>query len=694
MNRFIGADLYRALFAPQSIALIGASDDANKTAGRPLAFLRQWSYAGRVYAVNSARDSVQGVPAWPTVAALPEVPEHAYLLLPTDAVLQAAEECARAGVPVISILASGFSESGDEGRQREQQLRALAARSGMRILGPSSLGLVNTGKRLVLSANAAFAEPGLPEGGMFLASQSGSMLGALASRARERGLGFAGMVSVGGECDLSLGEICEASLGDARITSYLLFLESLRDAARLRAFALAAARVGKPVLAYKLGRSKAAAELAQSHTGALAGEDAVADAFLRDCGIARLHTLEGFLEAAPLLRALPVQRRPLQVGIVTTTGGGAAMLVDQLSLGGVEVQAASDATHERLASAGVTAQRGRILDLTMAGTRREVMLAALDVMSCAPEFDLVMVVIGSSARHFPERAVEPVIAMHQAGRRVAAFLVPDAQAALRMLSEAGVPCFRNPESCADAVAAASGRRGPRETNAALTSIVQAGALLDEWESSRLLESQGLRFAPGRALDVRESLPSSGIEYPAVAKVLSSQLPHKSDVGGVVLGIDNPSSLAAAVAQIQRKVAQAVPDVSVERVLVQSMLRGVGEMLIGYRVDPEVGPIVLAAMGGVAAELLNQKAIRLAPVDEATAHEMLRELPGLALLQAHRGGKRGDLQAVARAIVALSRLALPGAPAVVEAEINPLLVREEGEGAVGLDAVVRMAATAS
>lgn len=683
-----GAALYRALFAPQSIALVGASDDAGKTAGRPLSFLRLWDYAGRVYAVNSARESVQDLPAWPSVSALPEVPEHAYLLLPTEAVLPAAEECARAGVPVVSILASGFSEAGEEGRQRERQLRELAERSGMRILGPSSLGLVNTGNRLVLSANAAFAEPGLSEGGLFLASQSGSMLGALASRARERGLGFAGMVSVGGECDLSLGEICEASLDDARIQAYLLFLESLRDAPRLRAFALAAARKGKPVLAYKLGRSKVAAELAQSHTGALAGEDAVADAFLRDCGIARLHTLEGFLEAAPLLSALPPESRPLRVGVLTTTGGGAAMLVDQLALRGVEVQGASDATHARLAAAGVKAQAGRILDLTMAGTRPEVMLAALDVMSSAPEFDLALVVVGSSARHFPERAVEPVIAMHQAGRKLAAFLVPDAQPALRLLSEAGVPCFRNPESCADAVAGVAMRRPARELPASFTPRAGSGVLLDELESSRLLAGMGLRFAPSQAMPVPVPRPPLDLEFPVVAKVLSAQVPHKTDVGGVVLGIDSAAELDAAMVRIETNLRQALPHVPLKQVLVQSMLRGVGEMLLGFRVDPDVGPIVLVAMGGVAAELLDQKSIRLAPVDAAIAREMLDALPGSALLQGHRGRPRGDIEALVQAIVRLSQLALLDAPQVLEAEVNPLLVMEEGKGVFGLDALVR------
>jgi acyl-CoA synthetase (NDP forming) len=336
--------------------------------------------------------------------------------------------------------------------------------SKTRLLGPNSIGLVNLHHRMILTANAAFVEPDLPRGGIFVASQSGSMLGAILSRGRQRGLGFAGLVSVGAEVDLDVGSICASTLDDPNVTCYLLFLETLRRADALRNFAAGAAARGKPVIAYKLGRSPEAAELALSHTGALAGEDDVAGAFLRDCGIARVDTLDGLVEAPARLCRLPIRRagsRKPVVGVVTTTGGGAAMVVDQLGIRGVSVEAPSAATRARLESAGIATGHGRIIDLTLAGVKPAVMSAALDAMTRAPEYDLVVAVAGSSSRFQPELAVQPIVETARDAAHIAAFCVPEAPQALAMLAEAGVPSFRTPEACADAIASAFSRRVPR-----------------------------------------------------------------------------------------------------------------------------------------------------------------------------------------------------------------------------------------
>src|ERR1700681_968354 len=289
--------LAQALLAPRCVAIVGQSNDAGKTAGRPLKFLRQAGYAGRIYPINARRDTVLGERAWPSLAALPEVPEHAYIVTTADAAVGAVQECGRLGVKVATVLADGFSEAGAAGLARVAQLRAVTDRTGLRIVGPSSLGVVNLRAQVMLTANAAFDEHPLPAGRIFAASHSGGMIGALLSRGLARGIAFAGLVSVGNEVDLSLGEICAATLADPAIEGYLLFLESLRHADALRAFALAAAQCSKPILAYKLGRSSEARELAVSHTGALAGEDDVAAAFLTDCGIARVDTLDALIEA-------------------------------------------------------------------------------------------------------------------------------------------------------------------------------------------------------------------------------------------------------------------------------------------------------------------------------------------------------------------------------------------------------------
>ncbi|MCM8735547.1 acetate--CoA ligase family protein [Azospirillum sp. A1-3] len=693
-----GSALAEALLRPRSVALVGVSDDIAKTAARPLRFLRRAGYGGEVYSVNPTRATVQGEPAFASLSALPQRPDHAFILTGTDAAIAALEDCGRLGIPVATILAGGFSEAGDTGIERERRLAEIGRSYGVRVLGPSSIGVVNLHERLVLTANAAFAEPDLPEGGVFVASHSGSLIGAMLSRGKARGVGFAGLVSVGGEVDLSVGEICEATLDDPKIGGYLLFLESMRNADALRRFALAAAERGKPVAAYKLGRSAEAAELAVSHTGALAGEDDVADTFLRDCGIARVESFDGLLEIMPLLNRMPAKsvRQPA-VGVVTTTGGGAAMAIDQLAIRGVRVAAPSPDTVRRLAEVGITAGEGRLVDLTLAGTRYDVMKAALGVMQTAPEFDLVLATVGSSARFQPDLAVAPVIdSAREHDKPLAAFIVPEAPEALLRLNAAGIPCFRAPESAADVIAAAFNRRVPRPELATPPLPVPpdagsgAGRTIDEAEAYRLFARVGIPHAPIAVLTVGEPVPELPFAYPVVAKVLHPDIAHKTDVGGVALNIADVDALSAAMAAIRDRVEAARPGVSVREILVQPMTRGVGEVLVGLRRDPQVGPVVMLAAGGVLTEIYRDRALRLAPVDRATALEMIGEVKALQALAGYRGRPAGDLGAVADALVAVSRLALLDDVTVLEAEINPLIVMADGQGAVAVDALVRLA----
>ena len=682
------AALAQALFRPRSIALIGQSDDPGKTAGRPLRYLRRAGYGGTVYPVNPRRQEVLGERAWPSLEALPEVPEHAYVMTPADAAVDAVEACGRLGVKVATVLADGFGEAGPEGRAREARLAAVAAATGMRIAGPSSLGIVDLRNGALITANAAFDEPDLPAGRIFAASHSGGMIGTLLSRGKACGIGFAGLVSVGGEVDLSLGEVCAATLGDPDIDGYVLFLETLRHAASLSAFARRAADLGRPVLAYKLGRSREGRELAVTHTGALSGEDDVASAFLRDCGIARVDTLSALIEGLPLLVRVPPRaagRRRPAVAVVTTTAGGAATVVDPLAGRGVEVAAPSEATRARLAAAGIAVAPARVVDLTLAGTRYEVMKAALDILATAPEYDIVVAVVGSSARFRPDLAVQPVIDSAAGGKPIAAFLVPEAPQARLALGRAGVANFYTPEACADAVAAALGRRLPRARAAPDFSPPAdgLGRTLDELQSYALFDRLGIPRAPAVALDAAAGVPAVlPFGWPVALKALSPGLTHKSDHGGVVLGIPDRAALAAAISEVRAR----LPDAG--RLLVQPIVAGLGEALVGYWVDPDAGPLVMVAAGGVTTELYRDRSLRLAPVAAATAQEMIAEVRGLApLAGGWRGRPAGDLAALAGAVVALSQLA--GDPSVLEAEINPLIVRPHGAGVVAVDGVVRL-----
>ena len=689
------SNLRDALFAPRSVAIVGQSDDASKAAGRPLKFLRRIGYAGRVYAINSRRDTVLGERAWPALAALPEPPEHAYIVTPTEAAVAAVEECGALGVKVATVLADGFAEAGDEGLAREARLRETCARTGIRLVGPSSLGVVDLRTRVMLTANAAFDETDFPLGRIFAASHSGSMIGALMSRGKARGTGFAGFVSVGNEVDLSLGEICAATLDDPDIDGYMLFLETMRHADTLRRFALSAAERGKPIIAYKLGRSDAARELAVSHTGALAGEDDVADQFLKSCGIARVDTLEGLIEGLPLLSRVPVAARGgrKRVGVVTTTAGGATMVVDPLASRGVTVEPASAATLARLAAAGIEVKSARLIDLTIAGARYETMKATLDILTAAPEFDLVLAVIGSSARSQPETTVRPIIDSAGTARPLAAFIVPEAPEALAMLSRAGVPNFRTPEACADAIAAALSRQPPRPLSArSAAPAASSGRMLDELAAGALLDRLGIARAPSVALEVGiAEAPPLPFAYPVAVKALCAEIAHKTDVGGVALGVADGDALLAAIRKIAAAIAERSPGARVTRVLVQPMMSGLGEVLLGYRVDRDVGALIMVAAGGVLTEIARDRSLRLAPIDLATAHEMIAEVRTLIALAGYRGRPAGDLDALAHAIVALSRLADDAS--IAEAEINPLIVRPAGQGVVAVDALVKLVGNA-
>lgn len=697
MNSILNRDkvsLSNALLKPNSVALVGISDDVSKTAGRPLHFLRNAGYKGKIYCINPRRDTVQGEKSYKSINDLPEVPDHVYILTAADLALEVVEECGKLGVPVVTLIASGFSETGDEGIERENKLRELKAKYQTRILGPSSLGIVNLHEDLFLTANAAFAEPGLAKGHIFCASHSGSMIGSLTSRGRNHHTGFYGLVSVGGEVDLSVGEICLATLDNPDIHGYMLFLESMRHADKLREFAIKAAELNRPVVVFKLGRSQVAADLAVSHTGSMAGEDAVADAFFKDCGIARVETLDGFLNAIPLLSQVPPQKsnaEKINVGVLTTTGGGAAMVVDQLGIRNVSVVPPTEETIAKLSARGVEVHAGGIIDLTLAGTKYEVMKAALEVLEDAPEFDMVLVASGSSARYHPDLAVKPIVdSIATYKKPLVSFLVPDAPEALKQLKQAGVPAFQSPEACADVINAAFSRRTPKPYSVFKTHNVIETSTLDEDSAYQLLQPLGIQNAPYQVLSVQDTADRLTIEYPVVVKVLHEHISHKTEVGGVILNVKNAGELSTAIAQIKQNVEKHCPELNVKKVLVQSMMKGLGEVLIGFKRDKDIGPIVMLAAGGILTELYNDSSMRLAPVTLETAYEMMSEVKGLKALDGFRGKAKGDLKAVAETVVAFSQLALSEQFYVEEAEMNPLIVNPIGQGVTAVDALVHIA----
>jgi acyl-CoA synthetase (NDP forming) len=674
--------LAAALLDPRRIALIGASADEGRLTARPQRYLRRHGFTGELFPVNPRASSVLGERAYPSLADIPGPIDVAYILLGTEAVESQVEACAARGIPLACVLADGFAEAGPEGAARQDRVLAAARAGGMRLLGPNSMGIVNLHARTALSTNAALEAESLPAGRVALVSQSGSMMGALLSRGAARGLGFSHLVGTGNEADLTAGEVASLLLDDPAVDVVCLFLEAIRAPDLLAEAARKAHALGKPIVALKLGRSPFGAELATSHTGALAGSDAAAEAFFRAHGILRVTMLEALLELPPLVAGRrPPARAHRAVGVMTTTGGGGALAVDALGVLGIEARTPDAKAAAVLGSAGLP-HHGRLLDMTLAGTRPERVMAALGALRAAEDTDLALAVIGSSAQFRPHDAVAGIVEASKApGKPIAAFLAPQAEASLRLLAEAGIAAFRTPEGAADAIRAFCDWRAPRAVPAADAPAVTLADAPDEADARALFAALGL------ASDsvVMQDAPPPGLRYPVAAKILSPDIAHKTEVGGVALHIPDAAALREAAAAMRARVAAAAPAARVTGILVQPMAKGLAEAILGFRRDPEVGPVVLLGAGGVMSELHRDIALRLAPVDEAEARGMIAEVRAMKPLAGWRNLPRGDLDALARAIVAVSRLA--ALDSVAEAEINPLIIGREGEGVTVADAWV-------
>ena len=686
--------LAQALLRPRSVALVGASADPGKTTARAQRYLRKHGYGGRIRPINPRHSEILGEPAFPSLAALPEPVDHAFIMVSAEAVPEVVAECGERGVPCATILADGFAEGGAAGIALQEKVLATAHAQGVRLLGPNSMGVINIPERIALTVNAALDTPTLLSGPLGVLSHSGSLLGTLLSRGQARGLGFSKLVSVGNEADLGIGEIGEILIDDPATKAILLFLETIRQPARLEAMARRAADVGKPVIAYMLGRSEAGRDLAASHTGALVGTDEAADAFLRDCGILRIDMLETLYELPTLvMNRRPPGPRPRTAAVMTTTGGGGAMVVDRLALGGVEVVPPPGEVIEGLLERGIRIGPGRLTDITLAGTQPDTVGAVLEALLASPHCQAVVAVVGSSAQFQTDLAVQPIIAKAGADKPLAVFLAPQADEPLRRLADAGIAAFRTPEGCAEAVRSLFDWRPPRRLDGSpVGDPARAARLLagPGGESTlAVFEALGVPSVETRMVKDLDGFSDTGeIDfYPAVAKILSPDIVHKTEAGGVVRGIADEAALRQACRQILDSVATNEPRAQCAGILVQRMETGLAEVLLGYRVDPCVGPVVAVGLGGTLAEIYRDFAVRMAPVSLADAEAMIAEVRGLAPLGGYRNLPPGDLGALAHAIRAVSDFARLPDHRVREAEINPLIVKEDGAGVVAVDGLI-------
>jgi len=699
MMDFTSPELLRMLIAPRSVALIGASASPGKLTARPLTFLKRHGYAGRILPVNPMRPVVMDLPAYPTVADIPEAVEHAYILLDADPAVDALLDCVRAGVRVVSVLADGFAEAGEEGRARQERLTAIAREAGILLIGPNSTGVVASASGFSCTTNAAFATDSLMPGRLAVLSQSGSLIGTILSRGQARGAGFSNLISVGNEASAGVGELGQLLLRDPGTDGILLFLETIRNPDALARFAEDANRMGKPVTAYMIGRSEEGQALSVSHTGALTGSAQAISSFLKAIGIREVEFFDSLIDAPRALSRLNhLGGRPRHATVVSTTGGGGAMVVDQISARGVPIAGCSAAARATLSGEGIPLGHGKLVDVTLAGTRYETMKRVIATLMADPETGLLVVAIGSSAQFNPELAVKPIVdAVVEAGPDAApvmAFPLPHAPDSLAMLEAGGVPAFRSVETCAETVSLFLNPPRPEGrvvadlpgTVLALLAGGEAG-VLDEVASGAVFEALGAHRPAQIVLAVEAEVPEIlPFPYPVVAKLISPDLPHKTEAGAIRVGIADRAALVEAIAAMRVSAGTYSPDFRLKGILVQQMCKGLGEALIGITRDPSVGPVITVGMGGVMTEIYRDTAVRPAPVTIETAREMLDEVKGFALFRGFRGKPRGDLDALARTVADVSRLAL--SPAVAEAEINPVLIGAQGEGVVLLDALIR------
>ncbi len=681
-------NLRESFFSPQRIALVGASSDLKKNNSRTQRFLRNHGFQGKIFPINPSRDEIFGEKAYPDLLSVPEPIDHAFVMVPGPAVPGVIAQCCQLKIPVATIFSAGFAELGEAGLKSQHDMVAMARAAGVRLVGPNCMGLMNVSDSIMLTVNAVVELESMRKGGLSLVSQSGSMTGSVLARAQARGLGFAKLVSVGNECDLGVGELVNLLVDDPHTQVILLFLETFRDSTELAHAARRAFAAGKPVIAYKLGRSAVGRAAATSHTGAMTGPDELASAFFKAHGILRVDTMEGLFETAQLVLGQHPPRGK-RAAVLTGTGGAAAMIVDRLGVMGIEVVGPPQSIIDDLGQLDIHISSAPLTDIPMGGSTRGRYAAVLSSLLKSDHCDAVVAVIGSSAQSDPQVVVDRILeAKHRDTKPLAVFLAPRADSALVHLQSSGVASFRTPESCADAVnaylnwQAPTPLESPQDVSAVNRLLQSVGAgVLNERDSMALFSALSIPVAPSMVF--KKGSECKNAPDKCAVKILSADIPHKTDAGMVRLNVATVD-LPTVVDELLTLANKNAPGARIDGVLVQPMDKGLMELIVGYKHDPELGPVVMLGVGGVLAELKKSYCVRLAPISLQSALQMILELPELALIQGYRNLPQGDVQALANVIHAMSLLAGVSTPEglrVMEAEINPLMVKTEGVVAV-------------
>ena len=696
------ADL-SALLAPRSVAIVGASNDPTRIGGRPVHYYRQAGFAGALYPVNPNRDEVQGYKAYPDVASIPQAIDFALLAVPAERLIPSLEACADKGAKAAVIFTAGFAEIGEEGARRQEEIVAFARERGMRLLGPNCLGLFHARHGHCPTFSSAL-EGGLAEPGRVgFITQSGAYGTHLLVMARERRIGVNYWISTGNEADIGVADCLDFLAADPDTDVIACYMEGVKNRP-LFLQALARARAaGKVVCMMKVGVSPMGAQAAASHTASLAGADDIFQATMEEFGVERCETTEEMLDivyAASRTR-LPRGRK---LGILTISGGAGVLMADAAHRHGLAVPPMPEAAQKALLETNPLASARNPVDIT-AHAINDFGLVGKNLESMLTDGGYDMLV--SFFTSWPASPVlgpklrESLIAGSKGHERVPHALVvcgpPDT---LTPYEDDGFILFDEPSRAVAALAALARIAEHREAGddappPALPEPVPVipQRAIGEFEAKEILRGIGFPVLPERLAATREEALAAAREVgmPVAMKIVSPDIAHKTEIGGVALGVADEAAVGAAFDTIMQNAAHKAPQAQIDGVLISPMVGEGLELIVGARCDPVMGPAIMVGLGGIYVEVMRDVVLARAPVSVSRAHDMLGRLKGAALLDGVRGQPAVDRAAAAEAIARLSQFAALNDGRFESIEINPLLVRakehEKGQGAVALDALI-------
>jgi len=691
-------------FRPQSVAVIGASRNAGTIGYQIVDNLLRHGYRGVVYPVNPNARAIHSIPAYPNVSAIPGSVDLAVVVVPKESVLQVVDECGQKGIRGVVVISAGFREVGGEGVGREEVLLEIVRRHGMRLVGPNCMGVMNTGPEV--SMNATFAPTMPPAGATSFLSQSGALGVTILDYASEYGIGIRQFVSIGNKPDVSGNDLLEYWENDPGTRLILMYLESFGNPKNFIPLARRVSRK-KPIAVVKSGRTQAGARAASSHTGALAGTDMAIDALLAQCGVLRAESIEELFDLAMAFEDLqsPAGNR---VAIITNAGGPGIIIADACESAGLEVVELGPETQARLrgifpAEASVRNPVDMIASAT--GASYEVALRiVLDdpgvdaaIAAFVPPLGVKQADIAASiVAACKDRKEKPVLAVLM-GREG----LPQG---IAELDEAGIPAYRFPESAARALAAMHRHRvwadrpvlEPEsfdvDRNAVeelLDQVLESGRLdLTEAEALDLFKAYGIPTIPYRVATSEEEAMAASLElgFPVVLKVLSPDVVHKTDVGGVAVDLRSADEVSGAYRSILRRVRERHETASIHGVLVEGFQKEGREVIVGMSTDARFGPILMFGLGGIYVEALKDVAFRVHPVTRTDAEEMIRSIRGFPLLEGVRGEPPADMETLAEVIQRISQL-VGDHDRIQELDLNPFVALESG--GMALDAHVTL-----